>query len=87
MNDLENLRSEEFVKLGSSNFECLTCGKTCKTVSHIRDHVDTHIDGLLFICQSCNKAYATYNTIRAHESKNNCAKQKIQVLEYRNFMH
>ena len=36
---------------------CLVCDHTCKKNPDIRRHVETHMDGLVFACNLCNKEF------------------------------
>ena len=39
------------------NFRCTLCGKTAKQKIQIQYHVETHMDGLEFPCQLCDKTF------------------------------
>ena len=71
--DLENLRSEQYVKVSIGLFACRMCGKLFKKSRDIKEHVDIHIEGLIFPCQSCHKQSSTQKAIRLH--KNKCSNQ------------
>ena len=56
---------DQLVIRNEDNFECKSCGKTTRTSSDIRRHVEIHIEGLSFDCQICG------NTFRSRMSLNN----------------
>ena len=59
---------------------CTACGKTATTrrnnKSHMTDHAETHIRGLVYNCQACGKFSKTSAGLRYHHKK--CKKVSIQ---------
>ena len=45
---------------------CGVCGKTSKTTQDLKRHVETHIDGLSFSCQKCDKTFRSRESRRRH---------------------
>ena len=45
---------------------CTNCGYTSKNPGHMREHVEKHIKGLEYPCNSCNKIMRSSNTLRNH---------------------
>ena len=38
-------------------WKCKVCGRTRNQKSHIKDHVETHIEGAVHLCKTCGKIY------------------------------
>ena len=57
MNDINKEINEHIIKDGDKIFRCSLCGKTAKQKIHIQHHVETHMDGLEFPCQLCDKTF------------------------------
>ena len=59
---------------------CLLCGKTSGQISNIKFHVETHMDGLCYTCNICNKAFRNKKTLHTHISK--LHKQRLSELKF-----
>ena len=59
---------------------CLHCGKTSGQISNIKFHVETHMDGLCYTCNICNKAFKNKKTLHTHISK--LHKQRLSELKF-----
>ena len=53
-------------KLEGSRRRCLPCGRISSNFSHAREHAETHIDGLSFPCQYCNKIFRSRPSFTKH---------------------
>ena len=51
------------------NYKCNLCGKTAHQKWTIRLHIETHISGLKFPCNVCDKTYSTRNSLLGHKTK------------------
>ena len=81
--DVSSLTSDEIDKKMRELYEktdegwrCLACGHTNKQhlSSNIRMHVETHLDGLVYNCNICNKKFSSRRCIDNHKTsthKNN----------------
>ena len=47
-------------------WKCKVCNKTDKFLSHIRQHAETHIQGVVHSCSICKKTFATSSSMRVH---------------------
>ena len=68
----ENLKvklDSMMVKAENGEFTCKVCGKVFKTRAHMREHVETHIEGLSYPCNHCGKVSRTSTGLRMHLSK------------------
>ena len=47
---------------------CIVCGKNTKSNSrgHLKDHVETHIDGITHLCKICGKTYKSNHALKNH---------------------
>ena len=45
----------EKTEIGEMKFTCKVCGRAFKSRSHMREHVETHIEGLSYPCNQCGK--------------------------------
>ena len=66
--ELDYKIEEMIEKLPDRTFQCKTCGKVypSKNRTHLFHHVETHIDGLSFPCQHCDKSFRSRNSLRTH---------------------
>ena len=55
-----------YVKAKNSMYVCNTCGKEFKNSSHIKEHVEIHIEGLQYCCNLCEKVFSTKHSLRSH---------------------
>ena len=49
--------------------KCNVCNRTSKHRSHIREHMEMHINGLSFDCNICGQTMGTRNTLRVHKNR------------------
>ena len=49
---------------------CTNCGYTSKYISHLKEHIEKHIEGLEYPCNACNKIMRSANSLRGHIRKN-----------------
>ena len=61
-------------KLPDGTYQCKTCGKVCisRNKTSLKDHVETHIDGLSFPCQYCGKVFRSRKNLTTHAEKDSC---------------
>ena len=50
-------------------YYCTNCGHISKQLCHMREHVEKHIEGLEFPCNSCNKILRSSNSLRGHKKR------------------
>ena len=67
--EIEAKRTELYQKIDGM-WTCLQCGKTTTGMrtSGIRDHVETHLDGLCYTCNMCSKEFGSKNSLRVHKT-------------------
>ena len=61
----------------SGEYSCHSCLKTFKksTRFHMREHVETHVEGLQFDCSFCSKQLRSRNALRQHISRDHNTKK------------
>ena len=63
MSEYESKVSELMPKNGSN---CIKCEHTAKTRGHLKEHVQKHIEGYTFNCETCNRTFSSKNQLRHH---------------------
>ena len=68
LEELDKDINSMFERVGAigSKRRCLQCGKISSNSTHAREHAETHIDGLSFPCQYCDKTLKSRHGIRNH---------------------
>ena len=68
--EVEEKRKELYQKI-DGEWRCLACDYTSSSnvSSIIRTHVETHLDGLCYTCDICNKEYRSRNLLYKHKLK------------------
>ena len=69
--ELDQKIEEMFEKVEGDNQKrrCIPCGKISSMVANARNHAETHIDGLNFPCQYCDKSFRSRDYLRKHSRK------------------
>ena len=58
---------ESMIEKRVDGYCCINCGHTSKKRDHMKEHVEKHIEGLEYPCNSCNKIMRTSKALRAHK--------------------
>ena len=53
----------------AKNYICSFCGKTSKKISHMKNHIEIHMEGLSFSCQFCDKTFRSRNALGLHRRR------------------
>ena len=68
INDAEDQINQYMDKLGPGNFVCKICGKTATMSGHIKNHIETHLEGISYSCTICSKSFRSKNSVNKHKS-------------------
>ena len=66
-----DIKMKELYEKTDEGWRCLACGHTNsgKTSSNIRMHVETHLDGLVYSCNTCAKEFKSGTILYTHKYK------------------
>ena len=67
--DLDEKLLEHISKLPDRTLQCKICGNTAKQMSDIKNHIETHMEGLSVPCPICGKIFRSRNSMRTHKSQ------------------
>ena len=63
------MKTRELYQKEDGSWICMACPySTTHSIAHIRKHIETHLDGLIYTCPSCYREYSTKNTLQKHIS-------------------
>ena len=62
-------RIESMIEKRADGHNCTNCGYATKNLGHMREHVEKHIEGLEYLCNSCNKIMRSSHSFRDHKRK------------------
>ena len=65
-----DFRLEQMISKNLGQWQCKVCGKTAKRKQVIRDHAETHINGVSHSCNFCSKLCTTRNSLKVHIFRN-----------------
>jgi len=67
--ELEGKISEQIETDELGNHRCKLCGKEFAQRGHMKNHIETHMEGLSYPCQLCQKTFKTRNLLGNHKSR------------------
>ena len=54
----------------NGDYICNLCGKVGgKKTTNIKNHIETHLEGILFSCSICGKQFRSRNLLNNHKSR------------------
>ena len=75
-NEVRSMIENNLEKLEGGHFRCKVCGKDSQGMTKTKDlktnmknHVETHVEGLSYSCQLCGKNFRSKNSFSVHKSK------------------
>ena len=79
--DNEILKKMETIKgdNGKKMWKCTECGRSDRSKSHIRSHVEKHLEGFSHKCEFCEKEFRTRNARNSHKYLTHTEKVKCEV--------
>ena len=69
INEIEEKVNQYVDKLDSKRFKCTICGKEASRSRNLKNHIETHLEGLSFPCDSCGKTFRSRNSLNCHSTK------------------
>ena len=72
LSEIDQKLCENMEKNSEGTYSCKLCSKTAKDKTHMKYHVETHMDGLSFPCNTCGKDFRSRNAFSSHISKKRC---------------
>ena len=84
---------DQMIEKNYELWQCRICGKTVKKRQEIRNHAETHIEGISHACHICNKASTTRTALRMHIKDNHsqlsydcniCGKMEMTKMAFKN---
>ena len=67
ISELEQTIEQNLLRDDDGMFRCAMCSKITKNRGHLKEHIETHIEGLSFPCQYCLKPCRTRASLRVHQ--------------------
>ena len=68
--EIDQKIEEYLVRADDGSYSCGVCGKAgVLKKSDMKKHVETHMEGLSFPCQSCDKTFRSRHVLANHKSK------------------
>jgi len=69
VSEVENTVNQHVEKSSDGLYKCGLCGKTAKHIRNLKNHIETHLEGLSFPCQLCGKTFRTRNSLAHHHGR------------------
>jgi len=71
VDEVEQKIAEYLGKNENGNYMCNHCGKVGDKIrGHMKNHIETHLEGISFSCTMCGKHFRSRNAQNAHVSRN-----------------
>ena len=81
-------RLDFMIERRAVGFACIKCGYTSNKISNVKEHAQTHIEGLEYPCNSCGKVFRTSGVLRSHRRyhchRNQNSASDIEIIYNRN---
>ena len=60
---------DSMIEKRTDGYSCTNCGYTSKNLGHMREHVEKHIEGLEYPCNSCDRVLRSSHSWRDHKKR------------------
>ena len=67
IDELNQRVEQEIIKDSDGLFKCANCYRTFRRKDNLKEHIETHIEGLSFPCQLCGKDFRSRHSLRQHK--------------------
>ena len=64
--ELEEQINQYLEKCQDGLYSCLLCGRTGNRSRNLKNHIETHIEGLKFPCEKCGQTFRSRNALNQH---------------------
>ena len=61
---------DNIVRNAENMWECKVCGRSFARKDHLKQHVETHLEGVSFDCPMCEKTFRSRNALAIHKHRN-----------------
>ena len=75
------LQIEQIIEKNEGLWKCKVCAKTATKKNHIKNHAETHIEGVSHACNGCSKLFSTRVSLQMHISKIHSEKYSCAICE------
>ena len=70
IDEIEQKVIEHLEKNEDGFYMCNLCGKVGDRRNHMKNHIETHLDGISVSCSICKKQFGSRNSHNVHMSRN-----------------
>ena len=67
--ELDEKIKENLSRGVSGKWQCNICNKESRDISHAKEHVEAHFEGLSFPCQNCERTFRSRCAFRKHKAQ------------------
>ena len=71
-----DVKVAELILKSDKRWTCKECPYSSEYTTHVKEHVERHIEGFSFDCDYCDKTFSMKRNLRAH--KYSCKEQKLE---------
>ena len=69
VDEIEQKVTEHLRKNENGDYTCNLCGKTGgKNIRNMKNHIETHMEGISFSCSICGKQFRSRNSMNNHKT-------------------
>ena len=69
LNEIEEKVSQYVEKLENKRYMCTICGKEAERSRNLKNHIETHMEGLSFPCSSCGRTFRSSHSLYKHSNR------------------
>ena len=71
INEIDEQIEQSIIRNLDGTYSCKICGRSSgKKISHMKNHIETHLEGLCFKCPMCEKTFRSRNSLFMHKHRN-----------------